>query len=266
MGAKKMKAFEPKIVGFLCNWCSYAGADLAGVSRFQYPPNIRIVRVMCSGRVDPLFVVEMFIQGADGVLIGGCHPGDCHYMEGNYHTERRVKMLKKVLEKSNIEAERLGLEWIAASEGERFAKIMRDFTEQIRVLGPNPVAGEKPNLQVMESLYAARNAVEDFRLRTLVGKELGLVEKENVYDEKISQEKIDELMENAIDEELVRTRILLLAKDKPQSVIGLADKMKVPSREILKQIVTLRDRNLIMLESIEGTTPLYLAQTQEVEA
>ena len=115
-------------------------------------------------------------------------------------------------------------------------------------------------------MYAARNAVEDFRLRTLVGKELVLVEKENVYDEKISQERIDELMDNAIIEELVRTRILLLSKDKPQSVKGLAKKMKVPSREVLKHIVTLRDRNLIRLEEIEGTTPLYIAQTQEVEA
>ncbi len=261
-----MKAFEPKIVGFLCNWCSYAGADLAGVSRFQYPPNIRIVRVMCSGRVDPLFVIEMFLQGADGVFLGGCHPGDCHYMEGNYHTERRVKMLKKVLAKSNLEPERLGLEWIAASEGERFAETIKKFTEQIKSLGPNPVGGEKPDLVTMEILYAARNAVEDFRLRTLVGKEIGLVEKGNVYDEKISQERLDELMDNAVVDEILRTRILLLAKDKPQSVKVLAEKMKVPSREVLRHIVTLRDRNLIRLEGIEGTTPLYIAQVQEVKA
>lgn len=261
-----MVKFEPKIVGFLCNWCSYAGADLAGVSRFQYPPNIRIVRVMCSGRVDPLFVIEMFLQGADGVFIGGCHPGDCHYMEGNYHTERRVKMLRKVLAKSNLEPERLGLEWIAASEGERFAEAVKKFTNQIKALGPNPVAGEKPNIDIMESLYAARNAVEDFRLRTLVGKELVLVEKENVYDEKIPQERIDELMDEAILEELARTKILLLAKDKPQSVKELAKKMKVPSKEVLKHIVTLRDRNLIRLEGIDGTTPLYIAQAQEVKA
>jgi coenzyme F420-reducing hydrogenase delta subunit len=261
-----MKTFEPKIIGFLCNWCSYAGADLAGVSRFQYPSNIRIVRVMCSGRVDPLFVIEMFLQGADGVLIGGCHPGDCHYMEGNYHTERRVKMLKKVLAKSNLESERLGLEWIAASEGERFAETIKKFTEQIKALGPNPVSIDNPDLDVMEALYAARNAVEDFRLRTLVGKELGLVEKGNVYDENITQDKLDELLDTAIDEELVRTRILLLTKEKPKSVKELSKRMKVPSREVLKHIVTLRDRNLIILEGIEGTTPLYLSQVEEVEA
>ena len=260
-----MAEFEPKIIGFLCNWCSYAGADLAGVSRFQYPHNIRIVRVMCSGRIDPLFVVEMFLQGADGVFIGGCHHGDCHYMEGNYHAERRVKMLWKVLEKSNLEPKRLGLEWIAASEGERFAKTVKKFTEQVKALGPNPVSGENPDLEILESLYAARNAVEDFRLRTIVGKELNLVEKENVYEERIPQERLSELLDDAISEELVRTRILLLAKDEPKSVIELAKRMKVPSKDVLKHIVTLRDRNLIRMEEIKGTTPLYLAQEKEVK-
>jgi coenzyme F420-reducing hydrogenase delta subunit len=261
-----MVKFEPKIIGFLCNWCSYAGADLAGVSRFQYPSNVRIVRVMCSGRVDPLFVMEMFVQGADGVIIGGCHPGDCHYMEGNYHMERRVNMLKKILAKSNLNPERLALEWIAASEGERFAETMRNFTEKIRTLGPTPVAGDAPDLQKLEALFVARQAVEDFRLRTLVGKEIGLIEKGNVYDEKLTQEKIDDLMDSAISEELVRTRILHLTKEEPQSVKALAKRMNVPSREVLKHIVTLRDRNLIKLETIEGTTPFYLAQTQEVKA
>ncbi|UCF07998.1 MAG: hydrogenase iron-sulfur subunit [Thermoplasmata archaeon] len=261
-----MTEFEPKIIGFLCNWCSYAGADLAGVSRFQYPPNIRIVRVMCSGRVDPLFVIEMFLQGADGVFIGGCHPGDCHYMEGNYHTEKRVSMLRKILAQSGLEPVRLGLEWIAASEGERFANTMKQFTEQIKALGPNPVSGDKPDMKTMEALYVARSVVEDFRLRTLVGKELNLIEKGNVYDEKITQARIEELLDNAIIEELLRTRILLLAKDEPQSVKGLSKMMNVPSQEVLKHIVTLRDRNLIKLEGIEGTTPMYKAQTQEVEA
>lgn len=175
-------------------------------------------------------------------------------------------MLKKVLAQSGIEPERLGLEWIAASEGERFADTVKNFTEQIKALGPNPVAGENPDLVTMEMLYAARNVVEDFRLRTLVGKEIGLVEKGNVYDEKISQERLDELMDNAVVEEILRTRILLLAKDKPRSVKELAQKMKMPSREVLKHIVTLRDRNLIRLEGIDGTTPLYIAQAQEVEA
>jgi F420-non-reducing hydrogenase iron-sulfur subunit len=132
--------FEPKIVGFLCNWCSYAGADLAGVSRIQYPPNIRIIRVMCSGRVDPIFVLEAFKNGSDGVLIAGCHlPSDCHYIDGNFETLRRVTLLKTVIQQFGIEPERLRLEWISASEGEKFAATVRDMVQQIKQLGPSPL-------------------------------------------------------------------------------------------------------------------------------
>jgi len=129
-------SFEPKIIGFLCNWCSYTGADLAGTARIKYAPNLRVVRVMCSGRVDPTFVIKAFAEGADGVLIAGCHPGDCHYQEGNYKALRRYRLLKKVLPEYGIEPERLRLEWVAASEGDRFATIVNEFTEQIRSLGP----------------------------------------------------------------------------------------------------------------------------------
>jgi len=134
--------FEPRIVGFLCNWCAYAGADLAGTSRWQYPANVDIIRVMCSGRVDPTFVLKAFQLGADGVLVCGCHPGDCHYSEGNYKTARRIPLLTKLLEQFGIEPERLRLEWISASEGERFVTIVKEMTEQIRVLGPFSSNGE----------------------------------------------------------------------------------------------------------------------------
>jgi len=138
--AEQKQEFEPKIIGFLCNWCSYAGADLAGVSRIQYPPNIRIIRVMCSGRVDPAFVLEAFKNGADGVLVAGCHlPSDCHYLSGNFKAQRRITLLKKVLEQFGIEPERLRLEWVSASEGDKFATIIRDMTEQIKKLGPSPL-------------------------------------------------------------------------------------------------------------------------------
>ena len=132
--------FEPKIIGFLCNWCSYAGADLAGVSRIQYPPNIRITRVMCSGRIDPVFILEALKDGADGVLVAGCHlPSDCHYISGNFKALRRIILLKKVLQDFGLEPERLRLEWVSASEGDRFAAIVRDMVEQIKKLGPNPL-------------------------------------------------------------------------------------------------------------------------------
>jgi F420-non-reducing hydrogenase iron-sulfur subunit len=128
--------FEPKIVGFLCNWCSYTGADLAGTARIKYAPNIRSVRVMCSGRIEPTFIMKALFEGADGVLIAGCHPGDCHYQEGNYKALRRHRLLKRILPEYGVEPERVRLEWVAASEGERFAGIVDEFTEQIRALGP----------------------------------------------------------------------------------------------------------------------------------
>ncbi len=129
-------AFEPRLIGFLCNWCSYSGADLAGVSRIPSAPNLRSVKVMCTGRVDPTFVLRAFELGADGVLISGCHPGDCHYAEGNYKAMRRVALLKAVLKAYGIDPKRLRIEWVSASEGEKFARVVNEFTAQVRELGP----------------------------------------------------------------------------------------------------------------------------------
>lgn len=134
-----MAEFEPTVIGFTCNWCTYAGADLAGTSKIQYPPNIRIIRVMCTGRIEPEFILDAFRMGADGVLIGGCHLGDCHYLEGNYKTALRVNFVKELLKSLGIEPERVRLEWISASEGEKFAKTIQSFVEEIRKLGPNPL-------------------------------------------------------------------------------------------------------------------------------
>jgi len=141
-----MSEFEPKIVAFLCNWCSYAGADLAGVSRIQYPPNLRVVRVMCTGRIHPTFVLEALTDGADGVLVSGCHPGDCHYISGNYKAQRRIILLKEAVKQFGLEPERVRLEWISASEGDKFAKAVTEMIDEIRKLGPNPLkAGGKAN-------------------------------------------------------------------------------------------------------------------------
>ena len=127
---------EPTIMGFLCQWCSYTGADLAGTSRMQYPANVRISRLMCSGRVDPTFVVQALADGADGVLIAGCHPGDCHYNEGNYRAMRRYPLLLKLLDQFGIDKDRVRLEWISASEGEKFARVVAQMTERLKELGP----------------------------------------------------------------------------------------------------------------------------------
>jgi F420-non-reducing hydrogenase iron-sulfur subunit len=139
MKKETTKDFEPNILGFLCNWCSYAGADLAGTSRMKYPSNLKSIRVMCSGRVDPAFVLEALRKGVDGVLIAGCHPGDCHYQSGNYKTNRRIKLLQKLLVDLGIEPQRVRFEYISASEGQKFAEVVTEFVDEIKKLGPNPI-------------------------------------------------------------------------------------------------------------------------------
>jgi len=130
-------AWEPKLLGFLCRWCSYAGADLAGTSRKKYPANIRVIRVPCSGRVDPLFIVKALRLGFDGVLVSGCHPGDCHYQTGNYYARRRLAVTKRFLSYLGISPERLQVSWVSASEGAKFTEVVAEATEEIRKLGPN---------------------------------------------------------------------------------------------------------------------------------
>ena len=134
---KDKKEFIPKIITFLCNWCGYAGADLAGVSRFQYPPSIRIIRVMCSGRIQPALILDALNRGSDGVLVCGCHIGDCHYISGNEKAEERIKKTKKLLVLLRIQPERLRLEWVSSAEGAKFADVVKNFTEQIISIGPS---------------------------------------------------------------------------------------------------------------------------------
>ena len=131
--------FTPRIVGFLCNWCSYAGADLAGAAKLKIPSSLSVIKVMCSGRVDPSLIFTAYLRGADGVLLAGCHPGDCHYREGNYYARRRFALLEKTMETLGLEPRRLMLAWVSASEGQRFGDVTNLFTEQIRQMGPNPL-------------------------------------------------------------------------------------------------------------------------------
>jgi len=130
--------FEPRIIAFVCNWCTYAAADLAGTSRIQYPPNVRIIRLMCSGTVDPVYIMKSILDGADGVLIGGCHPGDCHYQTGNYKARRRIAILTTILRSLGVPEERIWLRWISASEGKKFADTVTNMVAQLKQLGPSP--------------------------------------------------------------------------------------------------------------------------------
>ena len=153
-----MPKFIPKILGFLCNWCSYAGADLAGVSRIQYSPNIRIIRVMCSGRVDPVFIAEALSRNIDGVLVLGCHPGDCHYISGNYEAEVKINLLSKLLKIIGY-SERLRLDWVSAAEGDRFAQLVNEFNEHIETLGPNPIRYKKLRKMIRQNKCAKECAL-----------------------------------------------------------------------------------------------------------
>jgi F420-non-reducing hydrogenase iron-sulfur subunit len=157
-------SWQPKIVAFFCNWCTYTAADLAGVSRLKHAPNIRIIRVMCSGRVDPQFILDAFVKGADGVLIGGCHPGDCHYIEGNYKALRRIQLFKTMLKEMGIEEDRFRLEWISASEGEKVKLVVNDMVEKVVKLGPLGLPGKfKDWDKEMEELEHEINKKEEVK-------------------------------------------------------------------------------------------------------
>jgi F420-non-reducing hydrogenase iron-sulfur subunit len=150
--------FEPRLIGFLCRWCSYNGADLAGTSRMKYPPNMVPIKTNCSGRIDPVHVLKAFQEGADGVLIAGCHPGDCHYINGNYRTAGRYPLMEKLLEQMGLEHGRVRLEWVSAAEGEKFQRVVTEFTEEIRALGPLGW-GKQFHDEAADAVDAAKEAV-----------------------------------------------------------------------------------------------------------
>jgi coenzyme F420-reducing hydrogenase delta subunit len=251
------KDFEPDILGFLCNWCSYAGADLAGVSRFQYPPNVRVIRVMCSARVDPTIVLEAFIRGLDGVMVLGCHLGDCHYMTGNYYTERRIKTTKKVLKKAGLSPKRLLIDWVSASEGERFATLVKDFTERVRKMGPLGNETDLEPHQLRPRLVAAKEALAQERLRWLVGREKELVEDKNVFGEKVSQEEFDQLMLQTIEKEFAKRRILLAIGEDALSIKEIAQRVETSPRKVLRNMVSLERDGLVSVAGIEENSPKY---------
>jgi coenzyme F420-reducing hydrogenase delta subunit len=254
IGGGILPKFEPKILAFACNWCSYAGADLAGVSRMQYPPNMRIIRVMCSGRVDPIFILDALAKGVDGVMVLGCHPGDCHYISGNLLAERKMRWTKELIEKAGVDPKRLRLEWISASEGERFANTAKEFTEQIKELGP---IREKEKEEISHGLRVASKAASRERARILMGKERELIEEGNVYGEKASQEDFDELMKGVLDNEFTREKILRMVKDEPLSIKEISDRMNMSSREIGMHVMWLRHKGKMALHGIEGRSPLF---------
>jgi coenzyme F420-reducing hydrogenase delta subunit len=258
MEGTKNLTFKPKILGFLCNWCSYAGADLAGVSRIQYSPYLRIIRVMCSGRVDPLFIAEAFSKGIDGVLVLGCHPGDCHYISGNYEAEMKMNMLSKLLDYIGF-SKRFRLDWVSASEGNRFAQLVNDFNEHIINLGPSPFNNKKVKKSLSEEFEVIKSVLADSRIRTLVARERIITTEGNVYDEVIPKEEFDEIVDNSLHNEFIRHKIILKIKKKSKSVPEISKEIQVKPNIVLNHIVTLRQRGLVDLDDIHGEIPKFIS-------
>lgn len=241
--------FEPKIIGFLCNWCCYAGADLAGVSRFQYPHNIRIIRVMCSGRIEPSFIFRSFSKGADGVFIGGCHFGDCHYVtEGNYDALSMVHISKKLLEQVGIDPERLRIEWVSAAEGIRFAEIMTDFTDKLKKMGPlGTEEGIKDEKRLELSLEAAQNIVPYIKL---VERESLRVrfKTEEEYNQFFSSSEIDNLFKELIADKLAMEKIMLLLGERPLSTGDISDTLGLTQSEVSRHLKNTARQGLVKFD------------------
>lgn len=250
--------FEPQILGFLCNWCSYAGADLAGVSRIQYAANIRVIRVMCSGRVDPVFIIEGFLKGLDGILVLGCHLGDCHYISGNYEAERKMNMLTKILQFIGF-SDRLRLDWVSASEGNKFAQVVNEFTDHIKKLGPSPIKDEDIRENIIEDLTVIKAALSGKRIRALVARERGITTEGNVYNEVIPEEEYEEIMDQVIYDEYIRHKILVKLKRKAKSVPEISEEISIKPNKVLEHIITLRARGLVDIAEITENIPTFIS-------
>ncbi len=255
-----MAEFEPKLLGFLCNWCAYAGADLAGVSRYQYPPNMRVIRVMCSGRVDPLLVLKSFKQGIDGVAVLGCHPGDCHYQTGNYAAENKMKMTKHVLEKIGVEPERLYLDWVSAAEGKRFSEVITGFTAKMKELGPIT-----KHRDFKDRIEIGENIVESVRIRWLVGKQRELLEQGNVYNERLDEDEFLDIIWRNIAAEYDKQRIFSVIKEEPQTVSKIAKELSIPKYDVSKYLTNMENTGLVTLFDFEGNSPRYVMAAQSGE-
>jgi coenzyme F420-reducing hydrogenase delta subunit len=220
------------------------------------PTNFRIIRIMCSGRVDPELCVRLLREGLDGVLVLGCHPGDCHYIEGNYFAEIKMQWTKDLLDKTDFGSDRLMLDWVSASEDQIFASIVSGFQNKVKELGPNPI-NEKGSQNLRDELDAALITLRDFRLRALMGKVRTIRDDGNVYGENIRRSELDALVADAVESEYVRNGILVVAKDKDWSVPDLAKRFDRDSEEIMRHVVRLRQRNVLGLAKIEGNDPYY---------
>jgi F420-non-reducing hydrogenase iron-sulfur subunit len=248
--------FEPRILGFLCNWCCYAGADLAGVSRYQYPPHIRVIRLMCSGRVDPAFILRAFSNGADGVFLGGCWPGECHYItEGNYEAITVMHICRKLLKLIGVNPERLRLEWVSASEGIRFAEVVTDFTGKLKEFGPLGTGegidqnGLKFKLEAVKNLLPYIKLVERERLRVHF-------ETEEEYNEFFSSDEVNRLFHELIVDKLEMSQIMVLLRERPLSTGEISEILDLNPSEVSRHLRSSARQGLVRFdESLKRFAP-----------
>lgn len=241
--------FKPTIIGFLCNWCCYGGADLAGVSRFQYPPHLRVIRLMCSGRVDLAFIFRAFAQKADAVFIGGCHINDCHYNpEGNYDAMGNTLMAKRILEKLGVNPQRLRLEWVSAGEGVRFAEVMNDLSAKVKSLGPLgsseglPVAELVSRMRTAEDLVPYIKLVERERLRVPVRTEDG-------YRQFFGSQAFDDLFNELVLDKLVLSRIMGFVRKRPVAAMEIPGSLDLEPSEVARHLQHLTERGLVKFDA-----------------
>ena len=240
--------FKPVIVGFLCNWCCYGGADLAGVSRFQYPPPLRVIRLMCSGRVDLEFIFRAFARKADGVFIGGCHLNDCHYNpEGNYDALGNSLIAKRILANVGVNPERLRLEWVSAGEGIRFAEIMHDLSAKIKSLGPLGASEGRSIAELQAGLQAATDLVPYIKL---VERERFRVQErtEDNYHKLFDSAEFDQLFQELILDKLAMGRIMGYARSRPVAAGEIAAALELPAAEVRRHLNVLAQRGLVKLD------------------
>jgi len=251
-----MENDKPKIVCFMCNFAFCENET-------KPPSNVNVARVNCIGRLDPVTIVEMFENGADAVVLTGCKPPDCHYLEGNIQAERAVKMLKKLLSLAGLEPERIKLVWYSPIEGKSFDYHIKEYAEEMAKLVSSLLKTDKLESKLMTNILAAKNAASNFQLRVLLGREKELTEGVNVYNEKLSQEEFDELLDDIVETEFVRQKIYVLTKNVPLSVKDLSEAVGMKPAAVLKQIVNMRRKNMIACDHLEGQTPLYRALEAE---
>jgi len=249
-----MNEYRPRVISFFCNWCTYAASDLAGVNRLTLPPDFRVVRVMCSGSLDPEVIVEAFVAGADGVFIGGCHPGDCHYISGNYLAEQKVRVLKELLGLTDLEPGRLRLEWISASEATRYQELITQFIGQITDLGPSQIGTDR---KLKQQLLGVQTAVRSFRLRAIAGRMNHLITEGNVYGETISQSELDTFLTNLVSEEYLRARILNSIRCEPKSAEEIATTIDHPVSEVFNEICFLWKNRFLAPVGERDYAPLF---------